>query len=33
MVFGQVVIGPPDSGKTTFCNGLSQFLNLIGRLL
>ncbi|XP_073276603.1 GPN-loop GTPase QQT1 isoform X2 [Primulina huaijiensis] len=31
MVFGQVVIGPPGSGKTTFCNGMSQFLPLIGR--
>ena len=32
MVFGQVVIGPPGSGKTTYCNGMSQFLKLIGRL-
>ncbi|CAI0464553.1 unnamed protein product [Linum tenue] len=31
MVFGQVVIGPPGSGKTTYCNGMSQFLRLIGR--
>ncbi|WJX93701.1 GPN-loop GTPase qqt1 [Trifolium repens] len=31
MVFGQVVVGPPGSGKTTYCNGMSQFLNLIGR--
>lgn len=29
--FGQVVIGPPGSGKTTYCNGMSQFLKLIGR--
>ncbi|PKA57123.1 hypothetical protein AXF42_Ash002427 [Apostasia shenzhenica] len=29
--FGQVVIGPPGSGKTTYCNGMSQFLELIGR--
>ncbi|KAL9688014.1 hypothetical protein QQ045_032426 [Rhodiola kirilowii] len=31
MVFGQVVIGPPGSGKTTYYNGMSQFLSLIGR--
>ena len=31
MVFGQVVVGPPGSGKTTYCNGMSQFLSLIGR--
>jgi broad-specificity NMP kinase len=31
MVFGQVVIGPPGCGKTTYCNGMSQFLSLIGR--
>lgn len=31
MVFGQVVIGPPGSGKTTYCNGMFQFLKLIGR--
>ncbi|KAL6511588.1 GPN-loop GTPase qqt1 [Orobanche gracilis] len=31
MGFGQVVIGPPGSGKTTYCNGMSQFLQLFGR--
>ncbi|KAK9912725.1 hypothetical protein M0R45_036572 [Rubus argutus] len=31
MVFGQVVIGPPGSGETTYCNGMSHFLEFIGR--
>ncbi|XP_057249292.1 GPN-loop GTPase QQT1 [Beta vulgaris subsp. vulgaris] len=31
MVFGQLIIGPPGSGKSTYCNGMSQFLPLIGR--
>uniref|UniRef100_A0A803M2M5 GPN-loop GTPase 2 n=1 Tax=Chenopodium quinoa TaxID=63459 RepID=A0A803M2M5_CHEQI len=31
MVFGQLVIGPPGSGKTTYCNGMSQFFPQIGR--
>ena len=30
-MFGQVVIGPPGSGKTTYCNGMSQFLTAFGR--
>lgn len=29
--FGQVVIGPPGSGKSTYCYGLQQFFNSIGR--
>ena len=29
--FGQVIIGPPASGKTTYVNGLSQFLPAIER--
>ena len=29
--FGQVVIGPPGSGKTTYCNGMQQFLTAMGR--
>lgn len=31
MVFGQIVIGPPGSGKSTYCNGCSQFFDVIGR--
>ncbi|XP_072317298.1 GPN-loop GTPase 2 [Eucyclogobius newberryi] len=29
--FGQVVIGPPGSGKTTYCHGMQQFLTGLGR--
>ncbi|ORY80818.1 GPN-loop GTPase [Protomyces lactucae-debilis] len=31
MPFGQVVIGPPGSGKSTYVHGASQFLGAIGR--
>jgi GTPase SAR1 family protein len=31
MPFGQVVIGPPGSGKTTYCNGMQQYLTAVGR--
>ncbi|KAJ2158567.1 hypothetical protein GGF46_003686 [Coemansia sp. RSA 552] len=31
MPFGQVVIGPPGSGKTAYCSGVQQFLNALGR--
>jgi putative protein kinase ArgK-like GTPase of G3E family len=31
MPFGQLVVGPPGSGKTTYCNGLQQFYTLAGR--
>lgn len=30
-MFGQIVIGPPGSGKSTYCAGLQQFYNAIGR--
>ncbi len=33
MSFGQLVVGPPGSGKSTYCNGLQQYLQLVGRKL
>jgi len=29
--FGQLVVGPPACGKTTYCNGVSQFMEQMGR--
>ena len=29
--YGQVVIGPPGSGKSTYCAGMAEFLRGIGR--
>ena len=31
VTFGQIVIGPPGSGKTTYCNGMAQLLRNLGR--
>lgn len=31
MPFGQLVIGPPGSGKSTYCDGMHQFASAIGR--
>ncbi|XP_011333271.1 GPN-loop GTPase 2 [Ooceraea biroi] len=31
LIFGQLVIGPPSSGKTTYCNAMSKFLESLGR--
>ncbi|MCJ1383666.1 hypothetical protein MMC17_006780 [Xylographa soralifera] len=31
MPFAQLVIGPPGSGKSTFCDGMHQFMSAIGR--
>ena len=29
--YGQVVIGPPGSGKSTYCKGMKEFLEGLGR--
>lgn len=29
--FGQAVVGPPGSGKTTYCHGMASFLRASGR--
>ena len=29
--FGQVVVGSPGAGKTTYCNGMSCYLRALGR--
>lgn len=29
--YGQVVVGPPGSGKTTYCDGMQQYLRLLSR--
>ncbi|KAK2746984.1 hypothetical protein FQN57_002556 [Myotisia sp. PD_48] len=31
MPFAQLIIGPPGSGKSTYCNGMHQFMSAIGR--
>ncbi|NXX20025.1 GPN2 GTPase, partial [Podargus strigoides] len=31
LAFGQVVIGPPGSGKTTYCHGMQEFMGRMGR--
>lgn len=31
MPFGQIVVGPPGSGKTVYCDGMQQFLTALGR--
>ncbi|KAG5513611.1 hypothetical protein PMAC_001043 [Pneumocystis sp. 'macacae'] len=31
MPFGQIVIGPPGSGKTTYCHGMHLFFGALGR--
>jgi predicted PilT family ATPase len=29
--FGQAVLGPPGTGKTTYCQGVAAFLQEMGR--
>lgn len=31
MPFAQLVIGPPGSGKSTYCDGMQQFMTAVGR--
>lgn len=31
MLFGQIVIGAPGSGKTTFCFAVKEYLEYFGR--
>lgn len=31
MPFGQLVLGSPGAGKSTYCDGMHQFLGAIGR--
>lgn len=31
MPFAQLIIGPPGSGKSTYCDGMQQMLEALGR--
>ena len=31
VLFGQIVIGPPGCGKTTYCMGMQMFAEAVGR--
>lgn len=31
VIFGQIVVGPPGSGKTTYCHGMQQYFKGCGR--
>ena len=31
VLYGQIIIGAPGAGKTTYCDGMQQYLKLLGR--
>ena len=31
VLFGQIVVGPPGCGKTTYCMGMQMFIEAVGR--
>ena len=31
VIFGQIVIGSPGAGKTTYCEAMSRFLKALGK--
>ncbi|KAK5082485.1 hypothetical protein LTR70_008371 [Exophiala xenobiotica] len=31
MPFAQLIVGPPGAGKSTYCNGMQQFMGAVGR--
>ena len=31
VLYGQIIIGAPGAGKTTYCDGMQQYLRLLGR--
>ena len=31
VLYGQIFIGAPGAGKTTYCDGMQQYLKLLGR--
>ena len=33
LVFGQILIGPPGSGKSTFCKAMYDTMKNLGKLL
>ena len=31
VLFGQIIVGPPGCGKTTYCMGMQMFIEAVGR--